>query len=118
MKTKTYIKKNGEAAELDATFFKKAKRGRPRKAAEDRKKRVTIMLDQDVIEYFKADGPGWQTRANTALRKSAGFEVFSSKSGINVRDGKGLLTRKSGTGKSVDVKKIKPRKTSPAKKRA
>jgi uncharacterized protein (DUF4415 family) len=31
---------------------------------------TTIRLDADVIEYFKAQGPGWQTRINDALRKA------------------------------------------------
>ena len=39
-----------------------------------RKRRVTIMLDPDVIEHFKAEGRGWQTRVNAALRKAAGLE--------------------------------------------
>jgi uncharacterized protein (DUF4415 family) len=43
--------------------------GRPPKA--DRKVSVTLRLDRDVIERFKAAGAGWQTRINAALRKSA-----------------------------------------------
>lgn len=43
-----------------------AKRGRPPIA--NPKKPVTIRLDQDVIEKFKATGPGWQSRMNEALR--------------------------------------------------
>ena len=30
---------------------------------------VSLRLDRDVLERFKADGPGWQTRINDALRK-------------------------------------------------
>ncbi|MFO1208256.1 MAG: BrnA antitoxin family protein [Amaricoccus sp.] len=41
--------------------------------SEIRKRRVTIMLDPDVIEHFKAGGKGWQTRINAALRKAAGL---------------------------------------------
>lgn len=29
---------------------------------------VTLRLDPDVVEAFKADGPGWQSRVNAALR--------------------------------------------------
>jgi uncharacterized protein (DUF4415 family) len=36
------------------------------------KETVTLRLDQDVLEYFQADGPGWQERINAALRKAAG----------------------------------------------
>ena len=49
------------------------KGGRPLLPEEYRKRRVTIMLDPDVIEHFKADGKGWQTRVNAALRKAAGL---------------------------------------------
>ncbi len=34
---------------------------------------VTLRLDSDVLEHFRADGPGWQDRLNAALRKAAGF---------------------------------------------
>jgi uncharacterized protein (DUF4415 family) len=30
---------------------------------------VTLRLDPDVVDAFKADGPGWQTRINQALKK-------------------------------------------------
>jgi uncharacterized protein (DUF4415 family) len=33
---------------------------------------VTLRLDRDVLEFFQADGPGWQERINQALRKAAG----------------------------------------------
>ena len=33
---------------------------------------TTIRLDADVIEHFKAQGPGWQTRINDVLRKAMG----------------------------------------------
>jgi uncharacterized protein (DUF4415 family) len=36
------------------------------------KQQVTLRIDQDVLEYFQADGPGWQDRINQALRKAAG----------------------------------------------
>lgn len=48
-------------------------RGRPTLSEAEKKKRVTIMLDQDVIAHFKKGGKGWQTRANAALRKAAGL---------------------------------------------
>ena len=49
------------------------KGGRPLLPERYRKRRVTIMLDPDVIEHFKAGGKGWQTRMNEALRKAAGL---------------------------------------------
>ena len=47
-------------------------RGRPKAAVT--KISTTIRLDPDVLAAFKADGPGWQTRINQALRKSVGLE--------------------------------------------
>lgn len=47
------------------------KGGRPR--AERPKLAVSIRLDQDVVERFKATGPGWQSRMNDALRKTVGL---------------------------------------------
>ena len=45
--------------------------GRPKKAAP--KEAVSIRLDPDVVAHFRADGPGWQSRINAALRKAAGL---------------------------------------------
>jgi uncharacterized protein (DUF4415 family) len=36
------------------------------------KETVTLRIDQDVLEFFQDDGPGWQDRINSALRKAAG----------------------------------------------
>ena len=49
------------------------RRGRGRPPAENPKQQVTLRLDAEVIERFKAGGPGWQSRINEALRKSAGL---------------------------------------------
>jgi uncharacterized protein (DUF4415 family) len=46
--------------------------GRP-PLGEAAKRQVTLRLDPDVIERFRADGPGWQGRMNAALRKAAGL---------------------------------------------
>ena len=37
------------------------------------KRQVTLRLDGDVIDRFRADGPGWQSRINAALRGAAGL---------------------------------------------
>lgn len=49
-----------------------ARRGRP--VSDNPKGRVTIRLDNDVLSHFRAQGPGWQTRVNEALRKAAGLD--------------------------------------------
>lgn len=43
--------------------------GRP-PLGEAAKKQVTLRLDSDVVEAFRAGGAGWQSRINQALRKS------------------------------------------------
>jgi uncharacterized protein (DUF4415 family) len=45
----------------------KPRGGRP--AGSD-KQLVSIRLDKEVVEKFKAAGPGWQTRINAALRRA------------------------------------------------
>ena len=45
--------------------------GRP--VAENPKKQVTLRLDPDVIEKFRATGKGWQSRINAELRKALGI---------------------------------------------
>jgi uncharacterized protein (DUF4415 family) len=37
------------------------------------KEAVSLRIDRDVLEFFQADGPGWQERINAALRKAAGL---------------------------------------------
>ena len=49
-----------------------ARPGRPPTGAQP-KRQVTLRLDPDVIEAFRASGPGWQSRINAALRKAAGL---------------------------------------------
>jgi len=36
------------------------------------KRQVTLRLDRDVISHFQAEGPGWQSRINAALRRVIG----------------------------------------------
>jgi uncharacterized protein (DUF4415 family) len=49
---------------------------RPRKGRGPQKAptkvQTTIRLDSDVIAYFKAEGSGWQSRLNSALRDVVG----------------------------------------------
>lgn len=48
--------------ELDDAFFRNAELRVPPKQS------VTIRLDADVLEWFKAQGEGYQTRINKLLR--------------------------------------------------
>lgn len=84
---KSYLTKDDEILELDDAWFREAKPaseipelaeilkshgklGRPALPEHERKQRVTIYLDRDIIARLKDDGRGWQTRANAALRKA------------------------------------------------
>lgn len=79
-----------DAPQLPASFFAQAeiaegcrvvrpgskvlvndRRGRPRLA--NPKQAVKLRIDHDVLDHFRATGPGWQTRMNAALRKAAGL---------------------------------------------
>ena len=46
------------------------RRGRPPGSS---KRLVSLRLDKVVLDAFRADGPGWQSRINQALRKAAGL---------------------------------------------
>ena len=48
----------------------KRPRGRPRLDEAAKKAIVKLRVDPDVLEAFKADGPGWQTRMNDVLKKA------------------------------------------------
>lgn len=52
--------------EVIAAF--KAKGGRPK--AEAPKESISIRLDPDVVAFYRATGPGWQTRINGDLRQA------------------------------------------------
>jgi len=46
----------------------RAKRGRPRKAPEERKEQIALRLDADVLAWYRALGSRWQTRMNAVLK--------------------------------------------------
>jgi uncharacterized protein (DUF4415 family) len=46
------------------------KRGRP-PIGDEAKQQVTLRLPRDVLGYFKAGGPGWQTRISDVLKRYA-----------------------------------------------
>jgi uncharacterized protein (DUF4415 family) len=52
-----------DIVELDHTFFRNAQLKTPSKQP------VTLRIDADVLAFFKAEGPGYQTRINQLLRK-------------------------------------------------
>lgn len=58
--------------EVFPEFYASWKRGRGAQKAPT-KIPVSLRLSPDVVARFKADGPGWQTRMDEALRKAAGL---------------------------------------------
>ena len=48
---------------LDETFWKAARRAIPAP-----KKQITLRIDEDVLDFFKATGDRYQTRINAVLR--------------------------------------------------
>lgn len=60
------VRLEGLPASLQAKLRGRGERG-PQKTPT--KIQTAIRYDADIIEAFKADGPGWQTRMNDALRQ-------------------------------------------------
>ena len=65
-----------DAPELEDEFFQQAdqydgerriKRGRP--SGTGMKTSTTVRFDTDIVDAFRASGPGWQTKMNQALRE-------------------------------------------------
>ena len=52
-----------EIPPLDEVFFENAKLRLP-----DKKRSITVRLDADVLEWFRTQGKGYQTRINAVLR--------------------------------------------------
>jgi uncharacterized protein (DUF4415 family) len=57
--------------------FPKTKRGRP--PVEHPKVPVSIRLSAEVVEFFKADGPGWHTRIDQELQRVMASELKKRK---------------------------------------
>ena len=73
------------APELTKEYFERAdlyqgnkliRRGRP--PSDNPKQALKLRIDPDVVEYFRATGPGWQTRINDTLRRAAKLKVRAS----------------------------------------
>jgi uncharacterized protein (DUF4415 family) len=71
-----------DAPELTTDYFERAdvyrgdkliRRGRP--PSEHPKEAIKLRIDPDVLAYFRATGPGWQTRINDALRRAAKLKM-------------------------------------------
>ena len=57
------VQRDEELPELDETFWPEAV------FVPGSKKQRTLRSDADVVEYFRAQGPGYQQRMNAVLRR-------------------------------------------------
>ena len=57
-------------AEVFPELAESIRRARGRPKLEHPKRAVTLRLDPDVIDKFKATGKGWQSRINDVLRRA------------------------------------------------
>jgi uncharacterized protein (DUF4415 family) len=81
------IRSDPDTHELSADDFARMRpftevakqRGRPRNAI--RKEPITVRLDPDIVEFFRGNGPGWQTRMNNALAEYVSKQRRSRPSG-------------------------------------
>jgi uncharacterized protein (DUF4415 family) len=58
------------AQEVVPEIVAAARRGRGKQRAPT-KRLVSMRLDRDVLDHFRASGPGWQSRINDVLRRAA-----------------------------------------------
>jgi uncharacterized protein (DUF4415 family) len=65
----------------------------PQKSAT--KELISLRVDRDVVDAYRATGPGWQTRANEALRS------YVKKAGL----GAGVTRRRAVTRRTVAAKR-------------
>jgi uncharacterized protein (DUF4415 family) len=78
--------------ELDASFFKNAEIRLPKP-----KKAVSLRLDDDVFNWFRHQGKGYQTRINAVLRLyvQARSRSSSTSRSSHKRSSQGRATRKA-----------------------
>lgn len=66
-----YLRPGMKLRPVSAATLAIVRKGRGRPPSEETKEQVTLRLDKDVIDHFKKEGPGWQTRINAFLRSAA-----------------------------------------------
>lgn len=64
-------RRGSEVLPVEFSKVFKRKPGRPKGTTTSTKSLVSLRLDNDVLEKFRATGTGWQSRINEALRKAA-----------------------------------------------
>ena len=56
---------------LDDPFFETARRLPPADLLKEAKQQITLRIDADVLEWFRASGSGYQSRMNAVLKAYA-----------------------------------------------
>ena len=70
--TEEDFKRARPASELPPEILAAFPRTRGAQKAE-KKVPVSIRLSPNVLDYFKSQGPGWQSRIDEVLKRAAGF---------------------------------------------
>jgi uncharacterized protein (DUF4415 family) len=71
--------RSGDARAAAERAFKAVTAPKPAEAAPKApalpgvKETVSLRIDRDVLDFFQAEGAGWQDRINAALRRAAGL---------------------------------------------
>jgi len=81
-----------QGAPMSDAEWARAEIVRPEKVA------IGIKLDSDVLDWFKDQGRGYQTRINSVLRRF--YEVHTAGSGGRHRDRRGAIRQKRGASAS------------------
>lgn len=70
--TATDMKRFRPASDVVPDIVEQQRRARGQRGPQKTptKERITIRLDADIVEHFRATGPGWQARLNEALKKT------------------------------------------------
>jgi uncharacterized protein (DUF4415 family) len=57
------------SVEDDLLFLAEEERGTEARWNRPRKRRISLRVDTEVVDWFKSKGPGYQTRINRILRR-------------------------------------------------
>ncbi|WP_310016073.1 BrnA antitoxin family protein [Brucella pseudogrignonensis] len=71
--TKEDMKRAKPFKEALPELYESIQRSRGRPKVDNPKEAVTLRLDPDVVEKFKANGKNWRANMNDALRKAVGL---------------------------------------------
>ncbi len=62
------IASDADWQDIPSDWHRAAKPGLPFPLPKENKQQVTLRLDPDVLQFFKSQGRGWQSRINAVLK--------------------------------------------------